>query len=143
MSSKNFTNESEPHEINITDTYGEQWKGTFTYKIKMSGGELMRASQLRRQYLGVNSQAATQAELGIAQIYSQLDVRIVKSPSWWKEAGGQNIPYDVAVEAFTQAMKVEDDYIQTHNEEARKAREQLRADKAKEEAEEKKAAGEE
>lgn len=125
-----FNNESEPFALSVDDVYGDQWRGEFTFKIKLSGGDLLRQSQLRRQYLGDNAAAADTDELNMAVIYSQLAVRVVKAPAWWKEQAGHDIPYDVALSLFQQARKIEEDYILAHNAKAREAQEKLRADRA-------------
>jgi hypothetical protein len=86
----------------------EKFDGTFKIRTKLSFKEQLLRDELRRQYLGVTP-AGTDAWVraaSLADLFSELGVRIIDAPVWWKSAdNGMNLYDDnVAKAVYETAM---------------------------------------
>lgn len=98
----------------VGDTSGQTWTGEFEVKRTLSKMDQLKQDQYFRFYLGTDSPAfASPTAQAIAEVLSQLRVRIVKSPGWWAEQGqGEKSEDDnLLKEIFTKAMEAEREYV--------------------------------
>ncbi len=118
------------------ETTGEEFKGVFRVRTRLSHRDRLLIDQIRRQLLGpqpVGTIPGDQAN-SIADVFSNLQVRIVDAPSWFKNSqGGLDLADDnVCAEIFTQVMKAERDAINAITDAAKKAKEELSKEVASE-----------
>lgn len=99
----------------VGDTSGQTWVGDFEVKRKLSKMDQLKQDQYFRFYLGTDSpQFASPTAQAIAEVLSQLRVRIAKAPDWWNEQGmGEKLEDDnLLKEIFTKAMEAEREYVE-------------------------------
>ena len=70
------------------ETSGKEFSGLFTAKTALSFKESLRQDEIFRITVGVRPQDASEYAQSVAQALSYLAVRIIESPSWWKECQG-------------------------------------------------------
>jgi hypothetical protein len=116
--------------INIFgDKTNEKWTGDFEVKTSLSFRDELRRDQLKRELLGgLNPQFADPRAANIADVFSELWVRILVAPKWWTEKGnGIDLEDDnVAGAVYRLAMAKEQEALTELKEKAEKAREELR-----------------
>ena len=111
--------------VNVTgETTGETFVGKFKAKQRLSHRDKLYRDERRRALLGTKSDEAPEWVQKYAEVFSQLDVRLIEAPSWWKDsAAGLDLEDDnVIVEVYKSAMKVEEDYLVQRNAETDKAK---------------------
>lgn len=114
--------------INVVgDTTQEQWVGLFKVKTRLSHRDHLNRDRIRREMLGPNPQGVSPRADSIAEIFSQLSVRIVDAPSWWKDqGGGMDLADDnVVAKVYDEAMKAEADLAKSLKEKADLAKKAL------------------
>lgn len=106
----------------IGDTTGEKWYGMFKVKPRLSHRDQLQRDKVRRELLGADGSNASVRAKDQAEIFSQLAVRVVEAPSWWKDNGnGLDLVDDnVIADVYSAAVKAEVDAL----EETKKAGEQ-------------------
>lgn len=74
----------------IGETTGKSYVGDFTVKTVLTRRELFKIDALRREIIGPSPEGAiVPADLQLeAHMLGHLQVRIVKAPEWWSQAGG-------------------------------------------------------
>jgi hypothetical protein len=77
----------------IGDVTGETWTGDFVFKTRLSMMDRLKLDNYFRFYIGEsNPQYASQRVIEIAEVLSQLRVRILKAPDWWTaKSNGQDL----------------------------------------------------
>lgn len=108
----------------------EKWHGEFTAKTTFSfRDDLVRDAYKRELLGGANPQFASERALNIAEIFSELRVRIVKAPTWWTEKGnGLDLGDDnVAGAVYKAAVAKEQEELARVKEKAETAQAALRA----------------
>jgi hypothetical protein len=87
----------------------ETLKGEFKVKTIITPRDILRADSTNRELLGMNPENASQAARATAFMLSQLSIRILESPSWWREAGNGVDLEDMNVinEVFSKTMDAE------------------------------------
>lgn len=108
---------------------GELWVGEFKTKILLSHSDDMRRDAMKRELIGkiapdqVDSLAAQKAT-----ILSDLAVRVLDAPLWWREKGNGALleDSDVIVAVYNEAIKAETDHLVAMKKKAEEARAQLR-----------------
>lgn len=98
----------------IGDKTKETFMGEFTVKCIMSPMDLIKSDKLYRNLIGDNPHFANQDVREYAFVFSQLQFRIVKSPSWWElgEINGQNVQdRNVLITIMNNALEAEELYI--------------------------------
>ena len=106
---------TKPFSVNVTgDKTYEQFFGEFEVKTMLSHEDNLQQDRMRREFLagpdGVKSSANAEA---IAEVFSQLRVRVLRSPTWWGESNhGINL-YDnnVVREVYEKATAAEAEEI--------------------------------
>lgn len=96
------------------DRTGTKWHGEFTVKTLLSHRDELRRDQIRRELLGgVNPEFASIRSLNQADVFSDLAVRIIKSPSWWNESsGGLDLSDDnVVATVYSKTMDAEKEVL--------------------------------
>jgi len=112
--------------VNVTgETTGEVFPGVFKVKTRLSHRDALNRDQIRRSLLGPNPAGASPRAESIADIFSELGVRIVDAPSWWVNSdGGMELSDDAVVaEVYKQAMaaaQVANDELKAKGEAAKK-----------------------
>ncbi len=95
--------------ISVTgDRTGDLWHGEFkSYKRLSHRQELMR-DRIMRDLLGPNSEGASDRAKSQAELLAELQVSLVETPSWWKEAGqGMDLADDnIIQEIWKKVMEV-------------------------------------
>lgn len=114
----------------VGEVSNKTWTGTFEAKQKLSKLDQLRQDNFFRFYLGDSSpQFASEGAQTIAEVLSQLKVRLVQWPEWWAEQGfGEKIEDDVLLkEIYTKAMAVERGYLEKLKVEVKGAQDDLRS----------------
>lgn len=104
------------------------WDGDFTIKLSLSPADLLRADQIKRDCLGnTNGAPPDDNSLYIAQMVSQLAVRIKKAPDWWKDSSnGLNLAdSNILEEVFSKAWEYIEAYMKERSEKAKKAKAEI------------------
>jgi hypothetical protein len=70
------------------DESEKDYEGLFKVKTKLSIKDRLKEDEIRRTQLGMDSQNAGLEAHAIASAVAYLAVRVVDSPSWWKECEG-------------------------------------------------------
>ncbi len=109
---------------------GEDYKGNFVVKTRLSHFDQLQRDEVRRRLLGPSpdgQQPGDQAAV-TAEVFSQLAVRVIKAPSWW--AGSNNgidlIDSTPVSQVYEAAMKAERDEIERLKAEGVKAEKELK-----------------
>lgn len=111
------------------DRTGTKWHGEFTVKTLLSHRDELRRDQIRRELLGgVNPEFASIRSLNQADVFSDLAVRIIKSPTWWNEAaGGLDLSDDnVVATVYSKTMDAEKEVLNRIKKDGDEASEELR-----------------
>lgn len=92
-------------------TTKEKWTGKFKAKNSLSLRDQLTRDKVRRDLLGTLGGDPDDNASTIAFMVSELTVRIIESPTWWKEMGnGLDLKDEnVMVEVFKQVMQLEKD----------------------------------
>lgn len=87
------------------DTH-QQFNGTFKMKALLSRKEQFLADQYRRDLLGANPESAFPQLIGEAFILSQLKIRLVEMPDWFKNSnyGLDLLDSNISNEIFEKCM---------------------------------------
>jgi hypothetical protein len=113
---------------------GKTWAGAFRAKTVLPFRDRIARDKYRRELLGPDAHNADPEVVAQAVIISELSVRLVEAPEWWKEKrGGLDLADEnVLQEVYQAALKVEDDALAAIDAEGSEAVEQLRGMKAEE-----------
>lgn len=98
----------------VGDTSGKTWTGDFEAKRKLAKIDQLKQDNYFRFYIGDSSpQFASPAAQSIAEVLSQLRVRLVKFPPWWTEEGfGERIEDDnLLKELYSKTMEAEREHL--------------------------------
>lgn len=101
--------------VNTTgETTGDAYKGLFRVKTRLSHRDHLNRDRIRRDMLGANPDGASDRARSIAEIFSQLSVRVLDAPSWWanSENGIELADDNIVAEVYGEAIKAEQDEIQ-------------------------------
>lgn len=95
------------------ETTGEKFEGKFKVLTRLAFRDQLRRDELRRTFLGVAPDAAFDRASSAAIMLSELAVRVIESPSWWKNSdNGLGLADDeVLREVYNRALKEEKDLI--------------------------------
>ncbi len=104
--------------VNVTgDTSGENFRGVFRTKLRISFRDSLEKDRIRRQMLGDLPEGASIRANSIADIFSDLAIRIIEAPSWWTNSGNgmdledENVlgeVYRAAMQAGKEVVKAEE-----------------------------------
>ena len=71
---------------------GTNYAGKFRARVWLSFGEELARDNLRRSLLGPATGTPAPGVVNVADVLSDLGIRIIEGPSWWQESnGGANI----------------------------------------------------
>ena len=70
------------------ESSGDNYKGKFSSKLLLSHREQLFQDRERRRLLGENPEQASVRAMNQAQVFSELRIRLVETPSWWKDSDG-------------------------------------------------------
>jgi hypothetical protein len=71
--------------INVTTSEGGNYAGSFKLKKKLSYRDRLRKDEVRRELLGAMPAGATDDAIAYSIMFSEIIVRSLDSPSWWKD----------------------------------------------------------
>lgn len=114
--------------INVQgETTQTNWIGDFSAKIRLSHADEMQRDRLRKDFLGPNPEDSSPRAKDQAEVFSQLAVRIVKAPLWWKESrGGLELSDDnVIAKVYEEALRIEREALEELQKKAKEAQEAL------------------
>ena len=130
---------TEPFSIHlIGDVTGETWTGDFTTKIWLSHRELLRMDAVRRQLLGETQSAPSDRALQTADMISELTIRLVDPPPFWRDNGnGLDLLDDnVLTTVWGKVQEIVGKAVEARTKQAKAVQEKLRQEaKTKAEAE--------
>jgi hypothetical protein len=108
----------------------EQFKGSFTTKLRLSHADTFRKDEIRRKLLGPNPEGASPRAQNSADIFSELAVHILDAPSWWTSANnGIDLADDAPVAAvFEGAVAEKKKYLDGIKDKATAAAAELKKD---------------
>jgi len=118
------------------DSTGKQFKGVFKAKERLSMGDRLDIDTVRRNLVGsAKTDEVGPAANALAQVLSQLSVRLTDVPSWWSTArNGLDLEDEnVIVEVYQAALKIESDAMAALVEAAEKDTKELKKPKKTEE----------
>jgi hypothetical protein len=101
--------------VSVTgDTSGEKWYGLFKVKTRLSHRDQLQRDKVRRELLGTDGANASVRARDQAEIFSQLAVRVVDAPSWWRDNGnGLDLADDNLIsEVYSASVKAEVDSLE-------------------------------
>jgi hypothetical protein len=106
----------------------ETLKGEFKVKTIITPRDILRADSTNRELLGMNPENASQAARATAFMLSQLSIRILESPSWWREAGNGVDLEDMNVinEVFSKTMDAESQRKESTNKAAEEVAQKIK-----------------
>jgi hypothetical protein len=95
----------------VGETTGTSWTGKFIAKKRLSFNDQLARDNFRRQMLGAAVGEPSARAASVAQIFSELLVRLVEAPTWWVDADEGRLLEDenVIVAVYDKALKVEND----------------------------------
>lgn len=121
-----------PFNVHLTGNItGKTWDGAFRAKTLLTFRDKLNADRSRRELLG-DAQGMVDGEAAAAAlVISQLSVRLIEVPEWWKESkGGLDLEDPNVLEVvYKEAMKVEEDYLKKVEAEGKATQEAMRAEK--------------
>lgn len=115
--------------INVPgEVTGDNWKGVFKAKPRLSHRDTLLQDQFRRDLLGPKADAAGQAATANSLIFSKIWVHLTEAPSWWKDAGNGVDLLDEApvVAIYDNIIRIEKEAIDKVKKDAEKAAEDLK-----------------
>ena len=85
---------------------GNSYRGDFRVKLLLTRREIGEADQIRRVLLGFNPDGASDRAAADAFVCSQLAVRVIDAPDWFKTAGqgGFELPDFLPLEKLLQKI---------------------------------------
>lgn len=109
------------------ETTGDDYKGNFSVKTRLSHRDQLNRDRIRRDLLGEDAASASPRAHTQAEVFSQLAVRVTKSPSWWSDnANGLDLMDDAPVKAvYDAALKAEQEALDVLKSQAEDAKESL------------------
>lgn len=116
----------------VGDETGKVFSGEFKVRTVLTFRQQALADEIRRNILGSNPVGVAPGILNAAMVASQLAVRIVDAPAWWREYGEGGIDLaddNVIGEIFRLAVKAETDRKKAVQEEAKNAESALKKKK--------------
>ena len=95
----------------VGDSTGERQVGKFSAKKRLTFNDQLARDNFRRQMLGAAPGEPLPRAASMAQIFSELLVRLIDAPSWWVDADEGRALEDenVVVDVYEKALKVESD----------------------------------
>lgn len=123
-----FGNQSDPVYIDFTDEFGEQWKGEFCFKLRLSALDQLTMDQVRRRYLGDAPGEISANAHQIAMACGQLSVLVVKAPEWWGPVKGGGPADKCSPTVLDHVLGVADGVLQKHREQHTKRAEAARTE---------------
>lgn len=112
----------------VGETTKERMIGKFKVKTALSHRDYIIKDQERRRLLGSMGGEPDDRCRNISVICSELKVRIVESPAWWKETdGGLDLLDDnVLANVFNEAMRLEKEAFEEKQKQAEAAKVELK-----------------
>jgi hypothetical protein len=112
----------------VGDVTGEKWLGKFKCKLRLSHRDTLAKDNLRRQLLGGSPELATERASSLAFIASELSVRLVDAPAWWKAAdNGLDLADDnVMAEVYSNCVRLERELFDKTHKKAEDASDELK-----------------
>lgn len=113
----------------VGETSGENYPGKFTVRTRLSFKDALTRDSVRRNLLGATPETASVRANSVADVFSELAVRIVDAPSWWTNSDGglelcdDNVVaavYKAAMEAGKAAVKEQVDQAITQKKDLEK-----------------------
>jgi hypothetical protein len=132
-----YTPSGETFDVNVVgNATGQTWAGSFTVKPLLSWRDGLAQDKLRRELLGADAQNASPDAVAMAVILSELSVRVIDAPAWWKESkGGLDLPDDeVITTIYSKMREIIDAKVAETAKDAEEARAEIKAVKAEQEA---------
>lgn len=96
-------------DVNVVgDRTGEKWFGQFSSLKRLSHRQELLRDKIRRELLGTNQEGVSRRALDQADMLSELQVSLIDTPSWWKEAGnGIDLGDDnILTEVYTKVIEI-------------------------------------
>jgi len=112
----------------VGNVTGETFKGKFSAKPHLSFRDELLQDKIRRELLGPDAEHASEAAKIQSFMFSQLAVRIVDAPGWWKDNGnGLDLVDDnVIAEVYQEVMRIEKEALKELQEKGDKALDDLK-----------------
>lgn len=114
--------------LDITgDVSGKAYAGVFTIKSRLSHMDRFRQDQVKRSILGGdNPNAAGPEAMSMAEAFSQIAIRVLNGPDWFKNSNAMDIAdFNVIQEIYTRCIKIEQDEIDKVTKKAEEAKKTL------------------
>lgn len=98
--------------VNVTTKDGENLRGKFRVKVKLSLRDMLGMDAMRRSLLGPQTGEPDQVAFLIASGTAKIRAHALETPSWWKDSNdGLDLDdIDVLVSVLTELNKVEKEY---------------------------------
>ena len=111
----------------VGESTGKPYSGDFVVKTVLTRRDAFIADERRRLVIGSNAESVPPGLNSEAFVLGQLMVRIVESPTWWRDSdGGLNMEdLNVTMELFKLAMEKEEERITALKKDSEKAVKEL------------------
>lgn len=95
----------------VGDVTGERWVGKFTAKRRLSFKEQLARDNERRRLIGPSVGDPLPRAVSAANIFSELAVRLVDAPSWWRDKdNGTELEDDSVVSrVYMEALEIKEE----------------------------------
>jgi len=95
------------------ETTGTVFIGKFKVRTRLSFRDQLRRDEIRRTLLGPASGPISDGASFVAIMVSEMSVRVIEAPSWWKgsDNGMEMADLNVLSEVFSQAVKAEQELV--------------------------------
>lgn len=134
----NSLNVKEFHFTTVGVDTNTTWSGKFSVKLSLSPRDVLNLDRLYREFIG-NTNGAEPSSIAIyyAHMLSQLAVRLVDKPDWWKDSmNGQDLKDpNILEEVWAQVSPMIEEYQASITKRAEAAKPSIRATVEKEEKE--------
>lgn len=117
-----------PFSVNlIGEVSQEHWMGEFRCKTRLSHKDHLLKDKVRRELLGNDPNNAGPRAQSIAEIVSQLAIRITKAPPWWQDTeNGLTLEDDnLLAKVYECALQVENEHYEELKKKAEEAKKEL------------------
>lgn len=125
-----MNNEPFSFEINEIGIFTKElWVGKFKAKVRLSFRDQLRRDQIKCELLGSsNKDLISPDALNQAIVFSDLSVRLIETPAWWKEKGNGLELEDPNIinKVYDLAIKPEQEQNKTIVESAEKVKEEMK-----------------
>lgn len=110
------------------DVTGKDYAGVFTVKTRLTHNDRFKQDAIKRGLLGGDPTTASPQAQSMAEAFSQISIRVIDAPDWWKQSDGgtQLADFSVITSIYTKAIEAENAEIDKVVKSAKNIKESLK-----------------